>query len=182
MENNYAVAGKGLQYMFLGTIVALVGAFIPLLGAIIVIVGGVMVIYGLYTAMNTHENYKMAMYMAIAGVVLNILGVVFAEGILNGLLSIATTVVSFLEIYYICTATAALLSAKGDQPQADKANLIITLNLICAVVGVVCVLVGWIPVINILAAVAALIAVIVSIVALVLQLIFYYKSSQSLLA
>lgn len=182
MENNYAVAGKGLQFMFWGTIVTLVGAFIPLVGGIVAIAGALVMLYGLYTAMNTQENYKLAMYMVIASVVLSILGVVFSKGILNALVSIASAVVSFLEVYYICTASAALLSAKGDQQQADKSNLIITLNLICAVVSVVCILVGWIPVVNILAAVAAVLAAIVSIVAFVLQLIFYYKSSQSLLA
>lgn len=182
MENNYAVAGKGLQFMFWGTIVGLVGAFIPLLGFLVMIVGGLVVLYGLYTAMGTQENYKMAMYMVILSVVLNILSGFCDEGIFNAVLSVASTVVSFLQVYYICTATAALLSAKGDQAQADKAKLIVTLNLICAVVSIVCLLVAWIPVVNVLAAVAAVLAGIVGIVAAVLQLIFYFKSSKSLLA
>lgn len=182
MQDNYVVAGNGLQYMFWGAVVGLVGAFIPLVGAIVTLVGSIVVLYGLYTAMNTQENYKMAMYMVIAGVVLSVLGIIFSEGILHALVSMASTVVSFLEVYYICTATAALLTAKGDQEQADKANLVITLNLVCAVISVVCVLVGWIPVINVLAWLAGIVGGIVAIVACVLQLIFYYKSSQSLLA
>lgn len=183
MQDNYVVAGKGLQFMFWGTIVTLVGAFIPLLGAIVVIVGSLVMLYGLYTAMNAQENYKLAMYMVIVGVALSLLGMLLSKSvILSVLVSVVSQVVNFLTTYYICTATAALLSAKGDQAQADKANLIITLNLICAVVSIVCALVGWIPVINILAGVAGLIAGIVAIVAFVLQLIFYYKSAQSLLA
>lgn len=181
MENN-AVAGKGLQFMFWGTIVSLVGMFIPLLGSIVMIVGGLVVLYGLYTAMGAHENYKLAMYMVILGVVVSILGAIFSEGIFSVVLSVVGTVVSFLQVYYICTASAALLSGKGDQVQADKAQLIITLNLICAVVTVVCVLVAWIPVVNVVAGVAVIVAGIVSIVAAVLQVIFYYKASQSLLA
>lgn len=182
MQDNYVAAGKGLQFMFWGTIVTLVGVFIPLVGNIVAIAGALVVLYGLYTAMNTHENYKMAMYMVIVGVALSVLGVVFSQGILNAVVRAASAVVGFLQVYYICTASAALLSAKGDQAQADKADLIVTLNLICVVVSVVCLLVAWIPVINILAAVASVLAAIVSIVAFVLQLIFYYKSSQSLLA
>lgn len=182
MQDNYVVAGKALDYMFWGAVVGLVGEFIPLVGAIVAIVGGVVVIYGLYTAMNTQENYKTAMYMVIAGVVLSVLGAIFSKGILHILVSVVASVASFLVVYYICTATAALLTSKGDQAQADKAKLIITLNLICTVVGIVCTLVGWIPLVNILAGAASILAGIVSIVACVLQLIFYYKSSQSLLA
>ncbi len=178
----YSVAGKALNLMFWGTIVGLVGAFIPVVGVIVAIAGSLVVLYGLYTAMNTQENYKKAMYMVIASVVLSVLAFVFSEGILNALVSIASTVVSFLQAYYICTASATLLSAKGDQEQADKANLIVTLNLVCAVISIVCVLVAWIPVVNMLAFVAAAVGGIVAIVALVLQLIFYFKSSKSLLA
>lgn len=182
MQDNYIVAGKGLQFMFWGTIVTLVGMFIPLLGGIVAIVGGVVVLYGLYTAMGAHENYKLAMYLVILGVVLNILSAIFSEGIFSVVLSVASTVVSFLEVYYICTATAELLSSKGDLAQADKAKLIVTLNLICTVVVVVCSLVVWIPVVAVIAVFLAGLSGIVALVALVLQLIFYYKSSKSLLA
>ena len=182
MTDNFVTAGKGLQLMFWGAIAALVGAFIPFLGGIIIIAAGLVSLYGLYIAMPTHENFKMAMYMEIAAVVVSILGAIFSKGILGGIMDIASAVVSFLILYYVCTAAAALLTAKGDRVQADKANLIITLNLVCTVVSVVCVLVGWIPLVNILAWAVAVISGIVAIVATVLQLIFYYKSSKSLLA
>lgn len=182
MENNYAVAGKGLQFMFWGTIASLVGAVLPVVGVLVALVGSVVVLYGLYTAMGTQENYKMAMYMVIAAIVLNVLGFFFPDGVVSVVLSILGTVVSFLEVYYICTATAALLSAKGDQAQADKGKLIITLNLICAAVAIICSLVVWIPIVAVIAVFVAGLSGIVALVALVLQLIFYYKSSKSLLA
>lgn len=182
MENNYAMAGKGLQFMFWGTIVSLVGAVIPVVGAFIGLVGSVVVLYGLYTTMGAQENYAMAMYMVIAAIVLNVLGVFFPDGIFGVVLNVLDTAVSFLEVYYICTATAALLSTKGDLAQADKAKLIITLNLICAAVVIICSLVVWIPVVAVIAVFVAGLSSIVALVALVLQLIFYYKSSKSLLA
>lgn len=182
MADNFVNAGKGLQLMFWGAIAALVGNFIPLLGGIIVIAAGLVTLYGLYIAMPTHENFRMALYMEIANVIVAILGVIFTEGILGGIVNIAEAVVSFLIVYYVCTAAAALLTTKGDQAQAGKAKLIVTLNLVCTVISVVCVLVGWIPLLNIIAGVAAVIAAIVAIVATILQLIFYYKSSKSLRA
>lgn len=182
MENNYAVAGKGLQFMFWGTIVSLVGVLLPVVGVLVALVGSVVVLYGLYTAMGTQGNYKMAMYMVIAAIVLSVLGFFFPDGIFGVVLNVLSSVVSFLEVYYICTATAELLSAKGDLAQADKAKLIITLNLICAVVTIVCSLVVWIPVVAVIAVFVAGLSSIVALVALVLQLIFYYKSYKSLLA
>ncbi len=182
MTDNFVTAGKGLQLMFWGAIANLGGHFIPFLGRIIIIAAALVSLYGLYIAMSAHENFKMAMYMEIAAVVVSILGAIFAKGILGGIMDIAGAVVSFLILYYVCTGAAALLTAKGDRAQADKANLIITLNLVCTVVSVVCILVGWIPLINILAWAVAVLSGIVAIVATVLQLIFYYKSSQSLMA
>lgn len=182
MQDNYVVAGKGLQIMFWGTIASLVGALVPVIGAFIALAGALVVLYGLYTAMGAHENYKLAMYMAIAAAVLSVLGFFFSDGILAVVLNVVSSVVGFLEVYYICTATAAVLSAKGDEVQAGKANLIITLNLICTAVVIVCSLVVWIPVVAVIAGVVAGLAGIVGLVAFVLQLIFYYKSSKSLLA
>lgn len=182
MQDNYVTAGKGLQLMFWGTIVGLVGALVPGLGGFIALAGSVVVLYGLYTAMGAQENYKMAMYMAVANIALTVLGIFFKEGILGLLVDIAGTAVSFLEVYYICTATAALLSSKGDLAQADKAKLIITLNLICSAVVIVFSLVAWIPLVNMIAAALVMVAGVVALVALVLQIIFYYKSSKSLLA
>lgn len=182
MQDNYPVAGKGLNLMFWGTVVGVVGALIPVVGVLIALVGSVVVLYGLYTTMGAHENYKMAMYMAIAGIVLSVLSFFFSDGIVGVVLSVLSGVVGFLEVYYICTATAALLTDKGDAAQAAKANLIITLNLICTVVAIVCSLVVWIPVIATIAVFVSGLAGIVALVAMVLQLIFYYKSSKSLLA
>ncbi len=182
MTDNFVAAGKGLQLMFWGSIAALVGAFIPLLGGIIIIAAALVTLYGIYIAMPAHENFKMAMYMEIAAVAVSVLNAIFTKGILGGIVDIARAAVSFLILYFVCTAAAALLTDKGDRAQADKAKVIITLNLVCTVVSVVCILVGWIPVINIIAGVTAVLSAIVAIVAMVLQLIFYYKSSQSLLA
>lgn len=186
--SNFAVAGNGLKKMFLGEIVVLIGAvvvFIPILGivgSIAAIVGSILILVGLYSTRDAHPNYQYAFYMAIAGIVMNALAMIFTEGFLSSLVSVGSTAVSFFQLYFICTASGELLNAKGDSYQADRATLIWKINAVCALVSIAAVLVSWIPVINVIAAVAVLVAGIAEIVAAVLYLIFLYKGSQSLLA
>ncbi len=189
MSDNYAVAGKGLKLMFVGTIVgiaAVVLTIIPFLGVlgggIAAIAGGLISLYGLYVAMGAQENYKNAMYMQLASIVVSILGSIFVEGLLGGIVDILSAVVSFLITYFVCTASHILLSDKGDSVQADRATLIIKLYAVCTLVNVVGILVSWIPVLNMIAGVIVALTSIVALVASVLLIIFYYKASQSLLA
>lgn len=186
--SNFTVAGNGLKKMFLGEIVALIGVvvtMIPILGivgSIATIAGAVLILVGLYSARDAHINYQYAFYMAIAGIVMNILGMIFTEGFLNGLVSVGSTAVSFFQLYFICTASSELLNAKGDGYQADRATLIWKINAVCALVSIAAVLVSVIPVINVIAGIAVIVAGIAEIVAAVLYLIFLYKGSQSLLS
>lgn len=181
MNENYTLAGKALKLLFIGAIVSLF-AFLPVVGALLSLAGAVITLYALYTAMNAHVNYKNAMYMDLAAVVISLLGIFFSDGFFGGLLDILYSVVTFLVTYFVCTASAELLKQKGDQAQADRAGLIWKLYFVCAAVSVLCTLVSWIPLVNVLAAVCAVIMAIVQVVAYVLLIIFYYKASGSLTA
>ena len=177
--SDYELAGGGLKLMFWGEIVTI--AAVPaavlsaILGVICVLAGGIMCLVGLAKAGAAHQNFRSAMVMTVAGMVLSVLGNMFSRGF-------AASVVSFLVTYYVCTASGMLLESKGDLAQADRAALIWKLFGGCTAVSVLCILVGWIPLLNLLAAVPAVIAGVVSLVASVLYLIFLYRAYQSLLA
>lgn len=189
MNEKFALAGKGLWFLFLADILmlaAIVVAFIPILGVILVLVASiaafVLQLYGPYVARNSHPNFKNAFYASVVAIVVGILAGIFNEGFLGGLMDIVSTVVGFCITYFVCTAAGELLAEKGDTEQAARAGLIWKLYAISAVVSILNTLTGWIPVLNILMGVAAILSGIVSLVAYVLLIIFYYKASNSLKA
>lgn len=189
MNENFTLAGKGLKYLFLAQIlalVAIVAMIVPILGwivgVVLVIVVAVLQLVGPYTARSTHPNFQNAFYAAIAALVVSLIsGFVPDEGFLAGLVSIVEEVVSFAVVYFVCTASEPLLDAKGDGELAQRAVTIWKLYAGCALVSIVCALVSWIPLLNILAAIASVVATIVQLVGYVLLIIFYYKASKFLL-
>lgn len=189
MNERFALAGKGLRFLFLAQILALVTivvAFIPVLGWIAGLVLSVVIfvleLYGPYVARSSHPNFQNAFYASIAAVIVGIISAFFQEGFMAGLMDIVSSLVGFCITYFVCTAAGELLAEKGDTEQAARAGLIWKLYAICTVVSILCTLTGWIPVLNILMGVAAIISGIVSLVAYILLIIFYYKASNSLKA
>lgn len=189
MNEKFALAGKGLWFLFLAQILALVAiviAFIPILGGIVALVLSIVIfvfeLYGPYVARNSHDNFKNAFYASIVAIVVGILAGIFDEGFLGGLTDILSSIVSFCITYFVCTAAGELLAEKGDAEQATRANLIWKMYAVCTVVSILCTLTSWIPVLNILMGVAAVISGIVGLVAGILLIIFYYKASESLKA
>lgn len=189
MNEKFALAGKGLWFLFLADILmlaAIVVAFIPILGVILVLVASiaafVLQLYGPYVARNSHPNFKNAFYASVVAIVVGILAGIFDEGLLGGLMDIVSTVVGFCITYFVCTAAGELLAEKGDTEQAARAGLIWKLYAISTVVSILNTLTSWIPVLNVLVGVAAVIASIVGLVAGILLIIFYYKASNSLKA
>lgn len=190
MNERFAVAGKGLWFLFLSvvlTLAAVVAMIIPIIGWVaapfMVIAGLVLAIYGPYAARTAHPNFQNAFYIALVSLVLGIVSS-FApdEGVLAGLVSIVSDVLGFLSAYFICTAAGELLAEKGDTEQAARADLIWKLVGVCNAVSILSTLVGWVPVLGTLVGIVGVVAGIVSVVALVLEIIFYYKASASLKA
>ncbi len=183
--SEYKVAGQGLRFMFVGSVIAALGwihPIAPTLRGVASIVGALLVLYGLYQAMPAHSCYKLAMLMEIAGAAVGVLRMIFKSGLLENVVSITGTVVALLSTVFVCTATGGLLEAKGEAGLAEQAKLIVLLFGVCTAVSVLCTLASWIPLLNILAAITGAVTSVVMLAANVLKVLFYYKASRALLA
>lgn len=186
MYEDYNLAGRGLKTLFAGRIIALVAVFlvwIPLVGLLAVLAGFILGLVGLHTASPAHPMYKTAFMVTVATTIVNLLsGLLGGESALGEILSVVITVLNFLSVYYVCTATGHLLSAKGDQATADLGANVWKLNAICGVVAVVCSVLLLVPIINIVAGLSLVVTVVASIVASILYLVFLNRASKSLLS
>ena len=178
---SYPMAADGLKLMFYGEIISLIGIFLSLVsvvGVILCIVGPVLTAYGLFKAAGDDEGYRTAFYLTIAEVVVNLISAFFKSGgIVKSLLSI---VVGLAIVYYVCTTTANLLHAVGQEQQSAKGRTVWLIYLICALVSVVVQILAIVPILNILAAAIGIIMLIVQLVGYILYLVFLYKSGKAL--
>lgn len=189
MYQNYTPAGNGMKQMFLAQIIGIISIFIlfiPILGWIVGMVGalagGILSLIGLNTAAQAHPNFRNAFNATIANLVVSILNNFLKEGFLGAVLSMVSSVLSFLVIYFVCTGASELLSSKGDVSQADRGQLIWKLCLGCTAVAVVGGILAVVPIVGALGAIATVVAGIVQLVAQILFIIFLYAGSQSLLS
>ncbi len=101
--SEYKVAGKGLRFMFLGSVIAAVG-WIGIINPVICgaasIVGALMVLYGLYQAMPAHPYYKLAMLMELVGAAVGVLRMIFKSGLLGDVVSIVGTLAALLSTVF----------------------------------------------------------------------------------
>ena len=181
---SYPMASDGLKLMFYGEIVTIIGSvlsLVPIVGVILRIVGPVLAAYGLFKAAGDDEGYRTAFYLTIAQVVVNLISAFFKNGgIVKSLLSIVSTIVGLAIVYYVCTTTANLLHAVGQEQQSAKGRTVWLIYLICALVSVVVQILAIIPILNILAAAIGVIMLIAQLVGYILYLIFLYKSGKAL--
>lgn len=191
MDERFALAGKGLWFLFLSVILNLIGnivGIVPLLGGaaekVLEVAAFALSLYGPWSAREAHPNFLNAFYASIVGAALNVVDWFIPEEstFLAVVVGIVAIVVSVLEVYFICSASRDLLREKGDQPLADRADLIWKLVAGCSAVVLASLLLVWIPGVNLLAGVASLVASIVLIVAMILEVLFYYKGANSLKA
>ena len=177
---SYPMAADGLKLMFYGEIISLVGIFLSLvsvIGVILCIVGPVLTAYGLFKAAGDDEGYRTAFYLTIAEVVVNLISAFCKDGsLLKSLLSIANTVLGLAVVYYVCTTTANLLHAVGQEEQSAKGRTVWLIYLICALVTVVVRLLALIPILNLVAGIVAIVLIIAQLVGYVLYMIFLSKS------
>lgn len=181
METNQQAVGKGLFLIFVGAIVSLFTG-IPILGVIAAIVGIAISIYGLYKLSGYHPSYKNAFTVQIASIVVVVLEAIFyRSSVLGTILSLVSTVLGFLSVYFICMGTSSMLNGISTELM-NRGQLIWKLYLLCTIILLVCKLLSLIPIINILAALIAAVTAIVQVVAGILYLIFIYKSYKALSA
>lgn len=196
---NYPSAASGLKMMLLAQILTIVGAVVTvvgamlavvtagilsivmLLGSLLVLAAGILDIVGLYKAGADDQGYRGALIFALIAVVVGVvMGWVEDGGILDALLSIVDSILTFLVVNAVCQTTGNLLHSMGKDDLAEKGNTVSKLYLICTVITVVCTLVGAIPVINVLAGLASIVGGVITLVGYVLYLIFLNNGGKAL--
>ncbi len=183
---NYSEAGQGLKKMFIaqiGIIVCSVLMIIPIIN-IIAMIGSIVFmvisIVGLNQAGKEIEGCKTAFILTIVNLIVSIVGAFFKTGILYTLFSVATSVLSLLVAYYVCTSVAAVMNQIGAADVAAKGITVWKFNLVCYIILIVASVLALIPIINIIAGIVAIITSIVAIVAEILYMIFLNKSYHAL--
>lgn len=175
METNQQIVGRGIFLIFVSAIVSLFSG-LWIVGAIASLVSIGIQIYALYKLSNQHFNYKNAFTVQIILIVAAVLQVVFSGGTVVGtIFNIATRILSFLSVYYICAATGSVLEGISTD-LVVRAELIRKLYMVCTIILVVCEVLYLIPLINIIGGLIAAVTAIVFLVAQILYLVFIYKS------
>lgn len=183
----YENAASGLKMMFIasiGAIVAGVVSVIPILGiigSIAALVFAIMSLLGLNKAGRDIEGCKKAFMMTIGQIILNVL-TNFLGGVpvVGLILNLASYVVSFLIVYFVCTSVAAVMREIGQDSIASTGETVYKINLVCYVVMIVAVILALIPALLIIAGIVSFVVGIAAIVAEILYMIFLYKSSNAL--
>ena len=179
--------GKGLYFLFLSSILAIIAGvilIIPVLGVIVGLVLSIVVLvmnlYGLHLMAQSVSDYQTAFYCTIIALVVDLLNA-FLE---IGLLEIVSSILNLVVVYVVCTVTAGLLDGMAGnwnaKEVAQRGIQVWKINLDCTIVVVVCSLLLFIPVINVFSAVVMLVTVVVSLIGGILYLIFLWKSQQIL--
>lgn len=194
MNENHIIAGKALKLLLIGQLITVLGtavSMIPLLTAvagIAGIVGYVVSLVGLFSARPAHERYRKAVTMLLLSIVLTIASsVVVAVGVvslsafivlLGVVLLVGISLVALLQVYYVCTASSALLREAGDESTAAKGDTVWKLNAICYLATGVLTVVSMFS--AAIAGVGSIISGVLGIVAGILYIVFLYQGSQTL--
>lgn len=167
---DYTAAGRGLNKVFIGEILAIL-AFIPLIGLILALIGAIMILAGLNEASAASDGYRTAFWVDIAAIVVKVLAVFISP------LGLVSSILAFVMVYLVCITTADILDETGDPATAAKGRFVWKLYVVCTVIIVVCSLLALIPGVVILAALVMIPTVIATLVAGIQYLIFLYRAS-----
>ena len=167
---DYTAAGRGLNKVFIGEILAIL-SFIPLIGLILALVGAIMILVGLNEASAAADSYRTAFWIDIAAIVVKVLAIFISP------LGLVSSILSFVMAYLVCITTADILDETGDPATAAKGRFVWKLYVVCTVIIVVCSLLALIPGVVILAALVMIPTVIATLVAGIQYLIFLYRAS-----
>ncbi len=181
MSFSYPNAAKGLKWMFIAEILAIVS--VPLMfvviGGITAIVGMVLMLVGLYTAARDDGNYRTAFYAEIAGLVIGVVSSFAGSGLIGTLLSIVSTIVNLFIVYQVIATTCNLLTGRNEI-LVQRGGNVIKIYLVCIVVSLVCSVLSIIPILDMIAAVVRMVASIAQLVGYILYLMFLYGASKAL--
>lgn len=171
-------ASRGLFFIFLGTVFTAVGSVLPKFGWLLSAVGGLVELYGVWLASKANPNFKSALYaiflrivvLIIAGLLAKLTFIKLALDILSAFLSVSI-------VYFICMATAELLSGVSTKLiiWANRVWMFFLGFNVASIAGLVTAL--FAPA---LSAFFSGLAAIVSAVTLVVSMIFYYRAHLAL--
>lgn len=174
-----AVENEALALGALG--VAGIGGMMSFAGLIIAVVSFVMEIVGVCKAGHAHPGYKTALYMILVNIALGLASLfVMNIAIFSGVLHALSPIAVFLSVYFVLSATIALLREKGDEASAAKGTIVRTMYLVSTAVSVVSELVLTVPALSGVATAATMISSVVQIVALFMYISFLGRSVHTL--
>lgn len=172
-------AGRGLFYLFLSQILALL-MFIPVLGMIAILAGAVFSILGFYTISKVHDGYKTAFILLLINVAVQLVnGFLAPDGFLGSLFSFASAFINAMIIYFVCNTTSSMLQ-NLDPAVASLGQKVWKGVMLCTAVEMICIVLAIIPLINVVALIFGGAASIAQVVISILYLVFLWKSQKVL--
>ena len=186
---------EGVKKIYKAEIIALIGAIIGFVAALLSLVGAasgslgglasagilliamavlfiiafIMNIVGLNKAKPDEENFKSALYMVFAGIVLSVVVGATKEGtLIHTLGESLSNICNLLVNYLVATALLNLANRLGDDAVAKKAASVRTLLTIVWVIALVLNVMG-----DVLTSKAGMIAVVLTLIASLIEIIAY---------
>ena len=166
---------------FVAAILALVGAksgsvgglagggFLIIAASVLFIIAFIMNIVGLNKAKPDEENFKNALYMVLAGIVLSIVVGATKEGtLIHTLGESLSNICNLLVNYLVATALLNLANRLGDAAVAQKAKTVRTLLTVVWIIALVLQVIG-----NTFTAKAGTIAFVLTMIAAAVEIIAY---------
>lgn len=176
----YKNAAQGLKYKFVAELVAIacsVIMIVPLLGTVLGMYGmiacNIVSILGLYLISRDIPGCKIAFIVTIISIVFDVARIISGN---LWLMSVVSNGLSFLALFYVCKSLAEDLRDHGMLENADRAELVWKINLVCTAISIIISVMMFIPLINLLGIALGFINSLAEIVGGVLYFIFLYKS------
>ena len=162
-----ALAGASAGEDGLGLVA--VGGILIIAMAVLLVISFIMNLVGLNKAKPDEENFKNALYMVFAGIVLSIVVGATQEGtLIHTLGESLSNICNLLVNYLVATALLNLANRLGDAAVAQKAKSVRTLLTIVWVIALVLNVMG-----DVLTSKAGIIAVVLALIASVVEIIAY---------
>lgn len=193
MYEDNLLAGKGLKLLFVSQILSVISNFMAegVLSGVVELASVIVALVGLNIAAPVHPYFRSAFRLNIALIVLYVVtmvltarpnvGLSIGQIVLMLALAISAVVLGLGNVYLICTAAGALLTANGYAALAAKGATVWKIVLICSVTIIICVLLLVVPFIQIIAAILAVGTTIAMLVGAILYMVFLYNAYHALL-
>ena len=186
-EQAYMSIGKGLRLVFFGEILTTVAGLFSWFG--LSLIGLVLTIVGLGMAGQGDSGYQKAFHVTILHLAMVFLGVILTAltlafmpvlgDVLAALIVLASAVLAFLSVYYVCATSAALLENRSN-PLSMRADTLWKVYGVCSAVTHACALALMLPFLAtmLLAGGIAFFSSIILAVAGVLYIVFLYQAAE----